>query len=90
MKRFVSLMLVVVLIFTFTACGSDKVINGKDYKTVGLLSSLVDEGKQPGIKYEIIWGNIIWGVILIETIIAPIYFFGFSCAEPVDVLPPSK
>jgi len=30
-----------------------------------------------------IWGNIIWGVILFVTVIAPIYFFGFSMFEPI-------
>jgi hypothetical protein len=33
--------------------------------------------------YEIIPGNVVWSVILIETIIAPVYFVGFSMFEPV-------
>lgn len=69
-------------------CGSDKVINGKDVKTVGIISTIVDDAtlfdvKQPDIQYKVIWGNVIWGCILIETVVAPIYFFGFSMFEPV-------
>jgi len=84
-RRIISVVVSIALVFMLTACGSNKVINGKEYKTVGVLSELIDEGKQPGIKYEIIWGNVILGIILVETIVAPIYFFGFSCAEPVGL-----
>jgi hypothetical protein len=28
-------------------------------------------------------GNIVWSCILVETVIAPIYFLGFSVYEPV-------
>jgi hypothetical protein len=88
MKRFkIVAAVVVALIFMVTACGSNKVINGQEYKTVGVLSQFVDGGKAPGIKYEMIWGNVIWGVLLFSTIVGPIYFFGFSCAEPVGPLP---
>ena len=87
MKRFIAMLLVIVFLFSISACGSNKFINGQEYKTVGLLSSFVDEGKQPGIKYKIIWGNVIWGIITFGSVIGPIYFFGFSCAEPVGTLP---
>jgi hypothetical protein len=35
------------------------------------------------VQYKTVVGNVIWGIILVETIIAPIYFFGFSLYEPV-------
>ena len=28
-------------------------------------------------------GNVVWSVLLVETVIAPIYFLGFSLFEPV-------
>ena len=65
----------------FVGCGSQKTIDGVTYDTYGLLDS--DDKKNPNIQYEIVWGNVIWGAILFETIVAPIYFFGFSCFEPV-------
>ena len=42
-----------------------------------------DDMKNPNVEYRLIPGNIIWGCLLVETIIAPIYFFGFSIYEPI-------
>lgn len=69
----------ILLIFT-SSCANEKVIDGIKYDTYGVLNK--DEKVNPNIQYELVWGNIIWGVILIETIVAPIYFFGFSMWEP--------
>ena len=82
MKIVTLLVCVVFLLFTI-ACGSDKVIDGEYYETYGIFNK--DEVKDPSIKYTPIWGNIIWGSILFETVIAPIYFFGFSMFEPVSI-----
>jgi hypothetical protein len=35
------------------------------------------------IIYEPVIGNIVWSVILIETIVAPVYFTGWAIMEPV-------
>ena len=65
----------------FIACGSDKTINGKYYETYGLINK--DEVKDLNIEYKLITGNIVWGIILIETVIVPLYFFGWSLWEPI-------
>ena len=59
----------------------NKEIKGKVYGTYGLINS--DEMKNPDIEYRLIIGNLIWSCLLVETIIAPIYFIGFSLYEPV-------
>mgnify|MGYP003152316627 CR=1 FL=1 len=53
-----------------TGCGDAKVINGVKYDTYGLL----DEGekKNPDIEYRIIVGNVVWSLILAETIYEPV------------------
>ena len=79
-KIIVAVMLAAFLASTAVGCGSDKTIGGKTYTTYGLFNT--GENKNPKIRYEPIWGNIFWGIILFETIIAPIYFFGFSLNEP--------
>lgn len=63
------------------SCGSTKVIDGVEYDTYGLFDAAKKEN--PGIQYDLIWGNVVWGVILFECIVPPIYFFGFSLFEPV-------
>ena len=77
----ISILLCVLFVVLTVSCGSDKVFDGKVYETYGLINK--DNVKKDGIKYKPIWGNIIWGAILFETVIGPIYFYGFSMFEPV-------
>jgi hypothetical protein len=79
--RFIALLLFVVLLL---GCGSNAVLNGKEYETYGLFNK--EEVRSPNVKYNLIVGNVVWGIILAETIIAPVYFFGFSIYEPVAVI----
>ena len=84
MRRTTALIIAVIFlaVFALSGCGDTKVIGGVEYDTYGLISQVTDP-PNPDIKYKPIWGNIVWGCILIETVIAPIYFFGFSMFEPV-------
>ncbi|OGZ97606.1 MAG: hypothetical protein A3I44_02915 [Candidatus Sungbacteria bacterium RIFCSPLOWO2_02_FULL_51_17] len=82
MKRAIaSILIVAILGISLVGCGNTKVINGVEYDTYGLLNQ--NEKQNPNIQYELILGNLIWGVVLVETVIAPVYFFGFSLFEPV-------
>lgn len=83
--KLVKILLLGFLVISLSCCGDTKVINGVEYDTYGLISA--DQDKNLDIEYRPIWGNIIWGSLLCETIIAPIYFFGFSMFEPVGLLP---
>jgi hypothetical protein len=88
MKRFFVLFLA--LAFLLVSCGQSKIIDGVEYKPIGVISMLgkksnLVSGYSTKIQYEPCWGNIIWGVVLSETIIAPIYFYGFSMFNPVSV-----
>lgn len=87
MKIKAVILLSVFLLF-LSGCGNTKVINGVEYDTYGLINA--DNKKNPNIEYEVIWGNMFWGAILAETIIAPVYFFGFSLFEPVGPKSPIK
>lgn len=71
--------------FLINGCGNSKVINGAYHETFGLFNK--EEIKDPNVYYGVIWGNVILGCLLFETIIAPIYFFGFSMWEPICELP---
>ncbi len=81
MKKIIAIIIILVFLASFLGCADTKIIDGVEYDTYGLLNE--DEKRNPDIQYEIVWGNIIWGVIFFETIVAPIYFFGFSMWEPV-------
>jgi len=84
-KVFIFICLVALI---FSSCGKPKMIDGKMYKTVGLIEmhskSNVANDYSKDIEYEVCWGNVIWGCVLAETIIAPIYFFGFSMFNPIE------
>ena len=81
MKKFITIILIISIAFFSISCGDPKIIDGKLYDTYGLANQ--NNKHNPNIQYELIIGNVIWSVILIETIIAPIYFIGFSLYEPV-------
>ena len=75
------LLCIIVVCTLLAGCGQSKEIKGKVYGTYGLINS--NEMKNPEIEYRLIIGNLIWSCLLVETIIAPIYFIGFSLYEPV-------
>lgn len=85
MVRVISIIAVALII---VGCGQPKMIDGVEYKTVGLAemygpNKIVGSDYRENIQYEVCWGNVILGAVLCETIIAPIYFYGFSMYNPV-------
>ncbi len=83
MRKLIAITLIAASLL-LTGCGSTKTINGVTYDTYGLMSP---EKHNPKIEYRVIWGNVVWAVLLSETIVAPIYFAGFSLFEPVQPVP---
>jgi hypothetical protein len=73
---------------SLVSCASTKEIGGVEYDTYGFLNE--DEVKNPNIAYKPVVGNAIWGFVLSETIVAPLYFFGYSLYEPVGIKPSVK
>lgn len=88
MKKIAALLVILSLLTMTYGCGDTKVINGIEYDTYGLFNS--EEQQNPDIKYRIIIGNVVWSIILVETIVAPIYFIGFSMYEPVREKGPNE
>ncbi len=83
MKKLIAqIVIVAFLAVSLTACGQTKVIKDKEIPTYGLFNM---NKKYEGVEYEVIVGNVVWGVLLVETIVAPIYFFGFSMYQPVGI-----
>jgi len=66
---------------SLSACAQSKVINGVEYRGYGLVNK--EDRKNPNIEYKIVWGNVIWAAILVESVVAPVYFIGWSIMEPV-------
>lgn len=85
MKKLIAAVLASTLLLS--ACGQPQSLNvngnTKHYPTYGFFNESTDRSKN--VCYEVSVGNIVWSIILIETIIAPIYFIGFSLFNPVSV-----
>jgi hypothetical protein len=79
-RRLVSTLLIGSL--GLAGCADKMTADGVTYVPYGLANQ--DE-KDPRVQYEICVGNVIWAVILSETVVAPIYFFGWSLYEPVGL-----
>lgn len=81
MKKLIALILIVSLL---TACGRPMDITTatgtKEYPTYGLFNESSDKSKN--VCYKVSVGNIVWSIILIETIVMPVYFVGFSLYNP--------
>jgi len=85
MKKVLSLVLICSVLLTSCADSlsyKDKDNNKQTAESVGLFNQ---SDKDPNADYKLCVGNIVWSIILCETIIAPIYFIGWSIMEPVTV-----
>ena len=84
MKKIIASILIAT---TLVGCGVPMDYAGKTYPTYGIVNE--DENKSNKMCYKVSIGNVVWSIILIETIIAPVYFIGWSLWEPVRVKPES-
>jgi hypothetical protein len=64
-----------------TACGQTLTVERKTYPTYGFANS--DTSKSKDVCYEASFGNIVLSILLIETVIAPVYFIGWDIMNPV-------
>ena len=91
MKILVSILLDLLLVIYFVTvggCSQKKYIClGKDNKTqcytfkpYGLFNT---EERNPNVKYEVSIGNVIWSVLLSESIAVPLVLIGWYLYEPV-------
>lgn len=83
-KKIISIIIAFVMILIFCCCGSDKKICSHDkcgvYKQFGIADSHI---RDENIEYELVIGNVIWSIILIETVAVPIILLGWYLYEPV-------
>jgi len=77
-KLLLSLVIVLALL---TSCADSKVIDGVRYRPYGLANS--EECKNDSIYYEASFGSVVLGVIFSETIVVPVYIFGWNTMEPI-------
>lgn len=84
MKKTITALLIASTILTGCGAPRDITVDGKmkEYPTYGFINA--DTKKSDKVCYEVSVGNVIWSIFLVETIVAPIYFIGFSLYNPVS------
>jgi len=83
MKKIKSIVSILLISIILCSCGQPIKFENKWYPTYGLFN--MNGYKSDKMCYEISVGNVVWSIILIETVIFPIYFVGFSLYNPVGV-----
>lgn len=81
MKKLIVALVVFGLLFV--SCAEEKTINGVTYRPYGILNA--DTQKNPNIEYEVSGWAVFSGVVFVETIIVPVYTFGYNLWEPVGL-----
>ncbi len=80
-RRIAAILCAALMLSLSVGCGDGQTINGTYHETYGLFNKA--EVKDPDVCYRAVFGNIVWAVILIETVIFPVYFVGWSMYEPI-------
>jgi hypothetical protein len=84
MKKIASLALAAAMALSLSACADNKVVCGREYTPYGVFS--LDEAN-PNVHYRPVIGNIVWSIVLFETIVVPVYFIGWAIMEPAGPKP---
>ena len=74
-----SRVLAAALLLGVVGCGDNLYQDGKKYETWGVFDRRTE--RDPDMCYKIIVGNVVWSVLLVETLVVPAYFVGFSLFE---------
>ena len=89
MKKLVALALIASI--ALAGCGNPQNLptgpkgETKHYPTYGLFNE--NTAKSDKVCYKLSIGNVVWSIILVETIVMPIYFIGWSLFNPVAAKP---
>lgn len=80
MKKVILGLIVATLIFS--SCAHDKLINNQVVKTYGWADYQVN--KNDSVTYKVSVGNVLWSILLSETVVVPVYLTGWELFEPID------
>ena len=85
MKKLLVMLALAVVMLSSCADSKTLMINGKEtvVEPYGWANS--QDVKVPGVVYEVNVGNILWSVLLSETMVIPIWLTGWQIMEPERV-----
>lgn len=74
-----SISIILIVSILLVSCAQNKICNGVEYEPCGVFTQ--DE-KKKDVEYKRKASSVILGILFFETIIVPIYLFGFKLYEP--------
>ena len=83
MKKINLIALICLVSIFFSSCAENKTIDGVTYRPYSFLNE--ETCKNDSVQYSISGWAVASGVIFAETIIVPIYVFGYNLYEPVGL-----
>jgi len=84
MKKFIAVLVLALFAAFATGCHSSRVVEGTRYDPIGLYHKISEpEAESPDVQYDLCVGNLIWSIILVETIVVPVILLGWYLWEPV-------
>ena len=89
--RRILLFITVGITLMLTSCADEKtfIINGKE-TVVEPYGQFDMTAKNDSVKYKICTGNVVWSILLSETVVAPILITGLELWEPARLVNPVK
>lgn len=83
------LLLVLLGLMMLTSCADSKsfVIDGETVEVEPYGWGNENSTKVEGVTYDVCVGNVVWSVILVETVIAPVWITAVALWEPVSYEP---
>lgn len=86
------LILLVLVIIACTSCADSKTFkraDGTSFVAEPYGWGNYQSNKIEGVVYELNVGNVVWDVLLFETIIVPVWLTGWELYEPVSYVEPN-
>ena len=80
MKKLILALTIIFAVAMLASCAEPKTINGTTYQPAGWMEGYE---KEDCVKYRVNSWNVVWSVILVETIFAPILITGEQLWEPI-------
>lgn len=85
MKKNKLVIIILLFSFVFTSCADEKTfnINGQDIIVKPYGWANADVMKNDSILYQANIGNVVWSIILVETVVVPVWLTGWELYEPL-------
>lgn len=90
MKKFI--IIACALMVLLTGCADEKTFKKADgTEFTAEPYGWMNKGKAiEGVQYEVCAGNLVWSIVLGETVIAPVLVTGLALWEPVNYIEPTE